>query len=284
MPFNKKYYLTSPDLQQRDWVLFSMQNLIENVDPQISVKIVTLGTSKLLVASQISENSITKLSFLTNNDANNNYLYLENFSVYLNLYNEPLNIPGLNEIVINQYRRSDIINGFIAGKNTFQPFCSCNLGNINFNEMVDNITSIIPGCTSTKNKQKFYEIVLNPDLPEAPSAATAPSGSSVPSAPSNISVPSNISIPSNIDTSYLNNSLEAKQKLQDAVDCLNKFKEIAETASALYNKVKTEAEGVPAALIKTFSNPVNNIFFLSQPKKAIVSTVSKIKNLFRRRR
>ena len=99
MPFQKKYYINNPDFEQRDWLLFSMQQLIENVDPNISINIIKAGESKLLIASNITEDSIIKLSFLTNSDFNNNYLYLENFSVFLNSYNEPLNIPGLSEIV-----------------------------------------------------------------------------------------------------------------------------------------------------------------------------------------
>lgn len=262
MPFNKKYYSTSPDLEQRDWVLFSMQNLIENVDPLISVQIITLGTTKLLVASQISENSITKLSFLTNNDANNNYLYLEHFSVYLNLYNEPLSIPGLSEIVINQYRRSDIINGFIPGKKTFQPFCSCNLGNTNFNDMVDNITSVIPGCTSTKNKQKFYEIVLNPDLPSISN-----------------------DYQDEYKEKYKDQYQEAtganqknKEDFEKANAAFNKFNEAVAAGSALYNKAKTEAQGVPGAFINTFSNPTQKIFFLRQPINAFKNTIKSAKN------
>ena len=183
----------------------------------------------------------------------------------------------MNEIVINQYRRSDIINGFIAGKNTFQPFCSCNLGNINFNEMVDNITSIIPGCTSTKNKQKFYEIVLNPDLPSVSSDTVAPSVPSDSSVPSNISFPSNISLPSNPSQQVQ----EVTQDLQNTLAYLNQG---INDAKGLVNRVETGLNETKQALIKTVKDPVNNIFFLSQPKKAIVSTISKIKNLFRRRR
>lgn len=278
MPFIKKYYSTKPDFEQRDWLLFSMQQLIENVDANISVNIITAGESKLLIASNISEDSITKLSFLSNSDFNNNYLYLENFSVFLNSYNEPLNIPGLNDIIINQYRRSDIINGFTQGKKTFQPFSSCNLGNINFNDMVDNITSIIPGCTSTKNKNKFYEIVLNPDLPDEPSVPSTTTAPSIPTAPV-IETPSQSTL---IDIALNNPELglvpgvqdqreRVNNDIQTVIDFVELVNNVVSDAQAVINPAIKEATALPGQIKDTLSDP-NNIFFLREPKNFLVDT------------
>jgi hypothetical protein len=290
MPFQKKYYLNNPDFEQRDWLLFSMQQLIENVDPNISVNIINAGKSKLLIASNITEDSISKLSFLSNSDFNNNYLYLEHFSVFLNSYNEPLNIPGLSEIVINQYRRSDIIYGFIQGKKTFQPFTSCNLGNINFNDMVDNITSIIPGCTNTKNKIKLYEIVLNPDLPienndsiinNDPNSSQIPSNSNINNYPNSSQIPSNSDI---IDTALNNPTLalipgvqEKRDEVNNGISTLTNFvnmlQNVKNEALDLINPAIKEAKALPGGLSKTLSDP-NNIFFSSEPKNFVTNTAN----------
>jgi hypothetical protein len=288
MPFQKKYYINNPDFEQRDWLLFSMQQLIENVDPNISINIIKAGESKLLIASNITEDSIIKLSFLTNSDFNNNYLYLENFSVFLNSYNEPLNIPGLSEIVINQYRRSDIIYGFIQGKKTFQPFTSCNLGNINFNDMIDNITSIIPGCTNTKNKIKLYEIILNPDLPiiGANQSNSSQVSDQIPST-IEIEIPSTDNIetssPSTIIDVALNDPTlalipgvqERRDKVNNAVVAVNSLINAKNQALDLINPAIKEAKALPGGIKKTLSNP-NNIFFLREPKNFATNTANVI--------
>lgn len=289
MPFQKKYYLNNPDFEQRDWLLFSMQQLIENVDPNISINIIKAGESKLLIASNITEDSIIKLSFLSNSDFNNNYLYLENFSVFLNSYNEPLNIPGISEIVINQYRRSDIIYGFIQGKKTFQPFTSCNLGNINFNDMIDNITSIIPGCTNTKNKIKLYEIILNPDLPDSSqlpaqiqSTDQIPSTAQIPST-NNIEKPSTSTI---IDVALNDPTLalipgvqekrdEVKNSIAEITGFVNMLQNVKNEALDLINPAIKEAKALPGGIQQTLSDP-NNIFFLREPKNFATNTANTI--------
>jgi methylglyoxal synthase len=90
------------DLKHRDWLLYSTKRIIQSVDENISVEIIdTPNGGKKLIASEITEADIDKIAFLTNTDQNNNYLYLEDFQVYIAGSISPLNIPGLKETVMN---------------------------------------------------------------------------------------------------------------------------------------------------------------------------------------
>ena len=127
-----------------------------------------MGNKKKLIASGISEETIEKLQFLTNTDQNNNYLYLEEFNVYIFGFPDPINISGLNEIAINLYRDSDL-NDFISSSKIKIPFTGSHItdnGGIEvetFSEFIDILTYIQPNTPNTGGKQKFYEVVLNPD-------------------------------------------------------------------------------------------------------------------------
>ncbi len=59
------------DLQHRDWLLFTQQALISKVNPNISTDIVDRDNgSKVLIISDIPEDSIKDLLFITNTDNN----------------------------------------------------------------------------------------------------------------------------------------------------------------------------------------------------------------------
>ena len=163
--------VSQPDKKHRDWLLYSTQALIANVDTNITTEIlVTPEDGRLLKVSGISEEAIQKLSFLTNTDQNNNYLYLEDFKVYIGTQFNSLNIPGLVEICKNFYRRSDA-DAFVEGKKTQLPFSSGNVTNAtiglpdiaHFNEFIDLLTTLLPYVKSTIGHVKTYELILNPD-------------------------------------------------------------------------------------------------------------------------
>ena len=164
-------YTNKIDYGHRDWLLFTQEKLIQSVDKNISVKIINSpNNGKKLIASGISEESIEKLLLLVNTDQNNNYLYLEQFNVYVFGFQDPLNIPGLNDICLNLYRDADLDN-FISGSKTKNPFTGENVsGNSGisvptFASFIDLLTSVIPYAPKTSGKQKFFEIILNPDDP-----------------------------------------------------------------------------------------------------------------------
>ena len=161
---------SNKDLTSRDWVAASTKQLVLSVDPSISVKFVYYpdGGMKIFL-NEISEASIGKLPFLTNTDFNNNYLYLEDFYVYINNSISPLDIPGIKDIVNSFYAQSDITE-FLAGNKIKKPFSPDNINkntslppNSTFNDFVDVLTSIIPYVEPTFGHVKTYEIVLNPD-------------------------------------------------------------------------------------------------------------------------
>jgi len=159
---------SSRELQHRDWLLYSTKKIIQSIDQNVSVDIIERSNNmKVLVASGINEASIDKLMFLVNTDQNNNYLYLEDFQVYIIGAYTPLNIPGLKETCMNVFRASDI-DGFLLGDKTHNPFNPKNFQNstfkgTTFSQFVDEYSGLIPYCTSTSNKIKTYQIILNPD-------------------------------------------------------------------------------------------------------------------------
>jgi hypothetical protein len=161
--------LTSRDLTSRDWVAASTKQLVLSIDPSVSVdfKYYPDGGMKI-VLNEISEETIGKLSFLTNTDFNNNYLYLEDFYVFINNHFSPLDIPGLKEIADSMYKQSDITE-FLAGNKVKQPFSPSNIQNSylppgsTFNDLVDALTGLIPYVENTIYRVKTYQIVLNPD-------------------------------------------------------------------------------------------------------------------------
>lgn len=157
------------DLTHRDWVLYTQKALLLSIDRNIAASIEDFpdGKKKLIV-SNISENTIEKLEFLTNTDQNNNYLYLEDFGVNIFGFPEPLNIPGLVEIALELYRDSDL-DSFLEGSKTKIPFTGQNITDhsgivVNsFAEFIDILTNTIPYATKTYGKVKYFELVLNPD-------------------------------------------------------------------------------------------------------------------------
>jgi hypothetical protein len=157
------------DLKHRDWLLFTTKRMIQSVDETISVDIVdTPNGGKLLIASGITEAAIDKLTFLTNTDQNNNYLYLEDLKVYVAGFFTPLNIPGLTETVVNVFRSSDA-DQFVLGNKLHAPFLGSNYNTpyltvTSFSDYVDAFSSLTPYAPTTLGRVKTYEITLNPDF------------------------------------------------------------------------------------------------------------------------
>ena len=164
--------MSTIDLTSRDWVALSTKRIIYNIDPSINVNIVyTSNGGMKIIINNINEFDIDRLQFLTNNDYNKNYLYLEKISVYINSNTDPLEIPGLDNICTSMFNNSDI-NSFLSSEKVHTPFASNNIYNnyiqpntITFNNLVDNLTINIPYVQSTINCIKSYSLVLNPDAP-----------------------------------------------------------------------------------------------------------------------
>jgi hypothetical protein len=157
------------DLQHRDWLLFSSKRLLQTVNYNISVMINdTPNGGKLLVAQNISEKDIDNLPFLTNTDQNNNYLYLQDFNVYIEGSFTPQNLPGLKDVVMNAYTSTDA-DSFLKKEDLHFPFMVKNFENsdfkgTNFSQFVDQYSGLLPFTTNTIGYVKTYEVVLNPDL------------------------------------------------------------------------------------------------------------------------
>ena len=155
--------MSSPDLKHRDWVLRSQQALIAKIDSTISTKIIsTPDGGKRLLIFNVSESAIQELLFFTNTDQNNNYMYLERFSVTIQGDLQPLEFPGLSKIIIKIYELSDS-NGFLNGSKTQQPFAPGFFNGKTINQFVDALSVLLPYVPSTFGKVKNYNLVLNPD-------------------------------------------------------------------------------------------------------------------------
>lgn len=92
----------------KDWLLNSQKALILKVDANISTAIVNDGINKKLYVENVSEGIIDKLYFITNTDQNNNYLYIEDFKVYIGGSPTLCPIQGLDDTVKDVYYNSDI--------------------------------------------------------------------------------------------------------------------------------------------------------------------------------
>ena len=122
---------------------------------------------RYLIISHITEEYLDDLQFLTNTDTNNNYLYIEQFNVYISGAPDTISIPGLGSIVVNAFRQSDA-SAFFENKKTHRPFDVSNfLGSTftgsTFSAFVDEFSDLIPFSPSTRGYVKTYEIILNPD-------------------------------------------------------------------------------------------------------------------------
>jgi hypothetical protein len=161
-----------PDLKHRDWLLASTQKLIQQIDNNVVINISdtdngTTSGGKIITISNISEEIIDKLPFLVNTDNNNNYFYLENFSVYLNNQPTPMKFPQLTEVTKQMFANSDI-NGFTSNAKIHTPFAVENLGKTSYKGMtfsgyVDLLSSSTAWVTPTTGKKKTYTAVFNPD-------------------------------------------------------------------------------------------------------------------------
>jgi hypothetical protein len=151
------------DLRHRDWLLRSQIKLTQQTTPAVKTQVFkTQNDGRLLQLSNVTEDDLIILSFLTNTDKNNNYLYLENIELYLNDEIKPFKIPGLKEMLIQVFENSDI-SAFLNNNKTHTPFNTDSFNGERLGDYIDNITSQIPFLQNTLNIHKKFVLYLNPD-------------------------------------------------------------------------------------------------------------------------
>jgi len=140
--------------------------LAKQVNTNISF---TQGKNNLLILSNINENDLTKLSFITNTDKNNNYgrVIGMNVSIPGNIEPLPVKIPGLSKIISQIFDDSDS-QAFIKSIRTHNPFVTPFRGPlrgipISVSTYIDYISSMNPSMTKTKNKPKTYSLAFSPN-------------------------------------------------------------------------------------------------------------------------
>ena len=161
----------SPDLTHADWWIRTTVKLAQSVDSSLRFSVFKDDKGQHLIIENISEETLSKLSFLTNTDQNNNYGSLENFSVYTtNDYSRtPIAIPGLVELMASIWYNSDT-DAFLAGKKVQTPFLRplvtpVTKKPLSIPSYVDMITSTIPWAPKTSGLTKVFSIQVSPDCP-----------------------------------------------------------------------------------------------------------------------
>lgn len=157
-----------PNTSSAEWLLFSTERLILQVNENISVVrgMNSMGQNTLIV-SNISKESVTSLLFLTNTDYNNNVLSLNDMSIYRPGYTNSLVIPGFSEIAINLFNQADMIafTNYVsssAAYKTFAPFSIPSTSEYtDFNDFVSQLTTLLPFTPNLLNSETWtYQIVL----------------------------------------------------------------------------------------------------------------------------
>lgn len=158
----------SRNVSSAEWLLFSTERLIIQIDENISV---IRGTNSLgqktLVASNIPKDKVSDLQFLTNTDYNNNVLSLNDMSIYKQGYTNSLVIPGFSDIAINLFNQADMtaFTNYVstsAEYKTFKPFDIPSTDDyIDFNNFVSQLTTLLPFTPSlTSSSTWTYQVIL----------------------------------------------------------------------------------------------------------------------------
>jgi hypothetical protein len=114
---------SSPEDDHSQWLLNLITNLAQKVNTNIVVKQMGNGLG-LLMLSNVGENDLAKLSFLTNNDVNSNYGRVVGMNVSIAGQNGtaiPVGIPGFSQAIAKAYSDSDS-EAFLNNSKTFKPF------------------------------------------------------------------------------------------------------------------------------------------------------------------
>ena len=123
----------------------------------------TKNGGKVVKFYNISEDDLQHICFVTNTDSNNNFGYLEQFSVYTH-QNQSLtiDIPGLFPIIRKYYHISDK-TAFMDGKKKFHPFKSLFRTGLTIPQYIDQQTDLMHWLPKTLGIQKYFSVTFNPD-------------------------------------------------------------------------------------------------------------------------
>jgi hypothetical protein len=157
-----------PNISSSEWLLFSTERLILQIDENISV---VRGSNSLgqntMIVSNISKESVSKLLFLTNTDYNNNVLSLNDMSIFRPGYTNSLVIPGFSEIAINLFNQADMnaFTNYVSTSSEYKTFSPFNINSTSeyedFNDFVSKLTILLPFTPSLLNSEIWtYQIVL----------------------------------------------------------------------------------------------------------------------------
>jgi hypothetical protein len=147
---------TVSELVHKDWLLRSIQSCVCEVNSDIPTEIFYMGKDECLKISDVSEEDIMKLYFITNTDKNNNTLTLIKFDVFLKGQISPLFFPGLTQVVQRIYNSKDS-DSFLRDKKTFVLFDGAFIEpTTTISEFIDNTTDMVKCLPKTRDLIKTY--------------------------------------------------------------------------------------------------------------------------------
>jgi hypothetical protein len=154
----------------RDWVMETTKKIIQHIDPNIKFIMMTRGDSKYLGMTNISSESLERLTFMTNNNTKSNYLYLEDFIAYTPKNNKPLEIAGFTQLMKEVWRDADAGSYFQQNdRQLFKPFNKPFISHldhktrISVKEYIEIYSKMVPWAKKPDMSTVKYACLLNPD-------------------------------------------------------------------------------------------------------------------------
>jgi hypothetical protein len=150
------------DKTHADWLLTSQECLVKRIDASLSTEII----GRSLFIKRIPAFKLAQMEFITNTDQNNNYMYLENLSIYKNNSYAPLNTTVIEPILIKMFASSDS-DAFVKSRITHSPFLprkfktSTNM-NGTLTQFIYVMSTHLPKtlCSDLRKSTFFFDITL----------------------------------------------------------------------------------------------------------------------------
>jgi hypothetical protein len=158
---------SSPEDVHSQWLLNLITNLAQKVNTNIVIKQMPNGSGSLML-SNVGENDLDSLTFLTNTDANNNFGRVTGMGVSIAGQNGtaiPVKIYGFSSAIVKAYNDADS-QAFLNNSKTFKPFVDpftnpVTWAPMSVSEYVDQQTASNPSLPKTTGVPKTYSVAFS---------------------------------------------------------------------------------------------------------------------------
>ena len=153
------YDFFNVDTESNSTTLLLQQKLLESLGSNVKTKIIDDGNT--LIGSDITEEQIIKVKFVSNLASNKEKIFFSNINVTLD--NEPdiRKIFGFFELLDARVRRSDIDNALEPQDISYTPFLKNFKSGDNINQLCDKVSSLVGCSPDTFNRVKKYILIFN---------------------------------------------------------------------------------------------------------------------------